>query len=362
LNGTNYVNSADAGREVQAAQFGDGPYDDCCAGSFGWGWNPVQAGDKYSHGSPVLSQVIAGDSLYVKTQGYEWNPDDKGGGPDLPVLGDTYVEAHVSAVTRHANTFQVHYKVTHFGADQHANSFQELPAVYVNLGYDRLAAYAGMAPWTNATVSIATPTQPSNFAAAEEWAAYIDGNDLGLTVFVPGVAPYVAAFTAAGDPGPTGSGTNYFAPYASYTFGPGSVLERDVYLIAGDYKHARQVVYDIHNEAPSLDIFTPFGAMDDPAVNSQLTGTTSVAGWAIDNVAVSRVDVYVDQVRVGSADYGEPRPDVVHDFPNAPAGTGYRFSLDTRRFDNGAHNVEVKVLDVSGNLAAFPPSPVTIQN
>lgn len=163
LNGTNYVNSADTGREVQPAQYGEGPYDDCCTGSFGWGWNPVQAGDKYSHGSPVLSQVVASDSLYVKTQGYQWNPDDKGGGPDQPVLGDTYVEARVSAVTRHANTFQVHYKVTHFGADQHANSFQEFPVVYVNLGYDRLAVYAGTAPWTNASVSIApaaTQTPP----------------------------------------------------------------------------------------------------------------------------------------------------------------------------------------------------------
>jgi hypothetical protein len=367
LNGANFVNLHDTGREVQAAQYdGNAQYDACagCNGTFGW--NPVQGGDKYNQGSPVLAQTLTADSLYIKAQGYQWNPDDKGGGPGQPVLGDTYVEATISAVTSHAYTFKVHYKVTHFGSDQHANSIQEFPAVYANLDYDRFATYQGTAPWTNGTVSTSTMPQLPNFSprfyVPEQWAALVDNSNTGLTVYIPGVAPYVAGFGAAGDPGPNGFGTNYFAPFAIYSFGPNSILEGDVYLVAGDFKHGRQVIYDLHNQIPAVDIFTPFGVVDTPAPNSQLTGTASVAGWTFDNVAVSKVDVYVDGVLAGTATYGQSRPDVAHDFPNAPADIGYSFSLDTRQYTNGVHTVEVKTLDSSGNLAILPRVPVTVQN
>src|SRR5438132_1959376 len=97
-------------------------------------------------------------------------------------------------------------------------------------------------------------------------------------------------FAAAGDSGPTGFGTNYFAPRTFFTFGPNSVLEGDVYLVAGVYKHARQVIYDLHQKLPTKDVFTPFGSVDSPAANATLSGTISVTGWAGDNLAVSKVD------------------------------------------------------------------------
>lgn len=367
LAGTNFVNRSDTGREVQAAQYDGNAQYDACAGCTGvFGWNPVQGGDKYSHGSPLLAQLLTSNSIYIKAQGYHWNPDDKGGGPTQPVLGDTYVEATISVVAAHAETFKVHYKVTHFGADEHANSIQEFPAVYVNLGYDRFVTYSGTAPWTNGTVTATTmpqlPMFSPRFYAPEQWAAFVDSSDTGLTVFVPGVAPYVGGFSAAGTPGPLGTGTNYFAPFAIYTFGPGSVLEGDVYLLAGDYKHARQVIYDLHSQIPATDIFTPFGVVDTPAPGSQLSGSTSVSGWAFDDAAVSNVDVYIDGLLAGAATYGGSRPDVAHDFPNAPNAIGYSFSLDTHQYTNGLHTVEVKARDRTGNLAVFPRVPVTIQN
>src|SRR5713101_3958366 len=183
LNGTNVVNLHDTGREIQAAQFdGNAQYDACagCTGAFGW--DPVQGGDKYNHGSPVLAQTVTNDALYVKAQGYQWNPDDKGGGSGQPVLGDTYVEASVSAVTSHAQTFRVHYKVTHFGADQHANSIQEFPAVYCNLEYGRFITYTGTAPWTAGELSFSTMSQlgqPSTRPyTPEHWGALVKDNDI----------------------------------------------------------------------------------------------------------------------------------------------------------------------------------------
>ena len=109
LNGTNFVNEDGTGREVQAAQWDGAALYDNCAGCTGiFGWNPVQAGDKWNNGSPVLAQTMTSDSIYVKAQPLQWDPDDKGGGPNSPVLGDTYVEQTLSAVVSHSFSFRVH--------------------------------------------------------------------------------------------------------------------------------------------------------------------------------------------------------------------------------------------------------------
>lgn len=55
---------------------------------------------------------------------------------------------------------------------------------------------------------------------------------------------------------------DYFAPRTFFSFGPNSVLEGDVYLVVGDYKHARRVIYDLHNTLPARDLFTPIGFVD----------------------------------------------------------------------------------------------------
>ncbi len=362
LNRTNFVNMHDTGREIQAAQYdGNAQYQ---SGAFGW--NPVKGVDEYNQGSPVLAQSGTSDSLYIKGQGYQWNPDDKGGGPGQPVSGDTYSETITTAESAHAFTFKVHFKVTHFGTDQHADVLQEFPAVYANLEYSRFARYGGTKPWTNDPISFTTmPILPNGsppLYAPEQWAAFVNNSDLGLSVFIPGVAPYFLGFAAAGDPGPTGFGTNYFNALTIYSFGPNSVLEGDVYAVAGDYKHARQVIYDLHDHLPAVDIFTPLGTVDSPPPDSQLTGVVDVSGWTFDNVAVSKVDVYVDGGLAGTATYGGSRPDVANTFPNVAAAIGFTFSLDTRHYINGAHMIEVKALDSSGNLAVLPRVSVTVQN
>jgi hypothetical protein len=368
LNGTNFVNEHDTGREVQVAEWdGAARYDSCaplCTGTYGW--NPVQGGDFWDDGSPVLAQSVNPDSLYIKAQPIQWNPDDKSGGPGQPVLGDVYDEATITAVTNHAFTFKVHYKLTHFGSDQHANAIQEFPAVYVNLGYDRFFSDTSTAPWTNSALTPITmpqlPAMSPTLYASEQWGAYVDTKGNGLTVFVPGMAPYVAGFAAAGDPGPLGFGTYYFAPRTFFSFGPNTILEGDVYLVAGDQKHARQVIYDLHNTLTKADISAPIGSLDTPIANQQLSGKTSVTGWAFDNTAVSKVDIYVDGLLAGSATYGGSRPDVANDWPHAPADIGFSFSLDTTRYANGLHVLEIRATDVNSNVAIFPDVPITIQN
>lgn len=359
-NGTNVVNYHDTGREVQAAVY------DGTGGLGPEGWDPVQGGDKYDHGSPVLSYTLTASSIYTKTQPYQWNPDNNGGSPTQPVLGDVFMEQTVSPVPNHPRAFQLHYKITHFGTDHHTDAIQEFPAVYVNLGFDQFVYYGGTTPWTNGQVT-ATAFPPlgqllPTLYESEKWGAYVNGDNMGLAVYVPAQYPYGSGFTMTGSPGPTGSATSYYHPDVFFAFGPGAILEGDIYLIVGDYRDARVAIYDLKNTMPASDIFPPFGSIDAPVINAQLSGTVNVRGWTFDDAGVSAVDVLVDGVLAGSATYGTARPDVATVWPHAPTNCGYTFSLNTTAYANGAHTIEVRLTDIHNNTAALAPVAVNIQN
>ena len=91
--------------------------------------------------------------------------------------------------------------------------------------------------------------------------------------------------------------------------------------------------------------------MDTPSVGSQVNGSVNVAGWTFDNVAVSKVEVLVDNSLAGTANYGLAQPDVAGADPDAPVNVGFEYTLNTIRFANGAHTLGVKVADASGNVA-----------
>jgi len=78
LDGINFVNAHDTGREVQPALYdAAAQYGAQCAQ---YGWDPVLAGDFYDHGSQVSSHSLAAASLYTKTIPVQWCPDQFGGG------------------------------------------------------------------------------------------------------------------------------------------------------------------------------------------------------------------------------------------------------------------------------------------
>jgi hypothetical protein len=240
FNGTNYVNSNDPGRQVQVSLWdGDSSY------TPDWGYNPVQAGDHCFQGSPVLAQTVDSESIYVKTQPIQWAPESFGGNCGSPVLGDAYIEQWLTPVAGRGRAFKVHYKITHFGSDTHTNSLQELPVAYVNRGFDSFVYYGGSSPWTYGAVTRYTmpllPDRSPSLYAPEQWGAYVDNNDSGLTVYVPASYPYVSGFNAEG---PSPGGTNNFTPLSVFSWYPGAVFEGDIFLIVGPVADARPVTYD----------------------------------------------------------------------------------------------------------------------
>ena len=358
LNGTNFVNRHDTGREVQI------DFRDINVAS----WNPTLGGDHYDQGTPTVEYLLTSDSLYTKAQPLQWFPEKYGGGPDHPVAGDMLVEQTVTLVTGQPHTFKVHYKATHLGGDLHANTPQEFPAVYTNQDYNRFVYYSGAAPWTNGALTATQfpdlPSSSSRLYVPERWGALVDSQNIGLTVYVPSQDPYLIGFAAPvpGPGNPTDDATNYFALLGNLTIGPSFVFEGDIYLMAGDYATARQIVYDLHQSASAPDIFTPFVATDQPLPASTISGVTPVSGWTFDILQVAEVEILVDGIIDGKASYGSPRPDVQAVYPSSPVNIGFSYSLDTIKYNNGPHILNVHVTDTSGNIAVCPGVVVTVSN
>jgi hypothetical protein len=362
LDGTNVVNAHDTGREVQPALY------DLNGGLGANGWNPVLGGDKYDHGSAVLSQQVTSSSLYVKSSPLYWNPDAFGGGSSAPVVSDTTFEQTVTVVPNAPQVFKLHLKLTHNGTDFHYVAQQEFPAVYVNSVYTTLTYYGGKAPWTGGLLTMAAVTAGTGLSvyAPEQWAALVDSNNQGLTVFVPGSYPSwsSASFPGAGGSGPTGDATFYMRPLAVFNVGPSAVIEGDVYLIPGDASAARTLIYNLHGSVAATNLTAPFGTMDAPASNSIISGSSyAVAGWAIGNSPISAVDMYVDDTLNGTAVLGVARPEVVAAYPAiAPANCGWQYILDTTTLTNGAHTIAAHIVDTTNNEVILPPVSVTVSN
>jgi len=371
LDGTNFVNAHDTGREVQPALYdGAAQYSAQCAN---YGWDPVLAGDYYDHGSLVLSQTIGAQSLYTQTTPVQWCPDQFGGGSGTAAPTDMTFEQTVMLAPTAPLAFKVHYKMTHNGSDTHYNTGQEFPAVYVNSAYQTFAYYGGTNPWTSGNITktlapVTSPAAPNGPAvyAPEQSAALVDGNNQGLTVFVPGVYPSWSAtsFPQSGGSGPTGDATVYMTPLTIFTIAPGAVIEGDIFLVPGDATLARSVVYGLHQALSASSIVMPLGTLDVPAANATIAGANaSISGWAFGKVAVAAVTIYVDGSFRGSATLGGARPDVAAAYPNlAPANCGWTYSLDTTSLANGAHEISIHVLDTSNNEAILLPVSVTVSN
>jgi hypothetical protein len=368
LRGRNFVNNADCtGRQVQASLYdGNGTYDGCSGCQGAWGWNPVQGGDIHNFGSALIAKKVTADSVYIATRPNEWYPDNKGGGPGRPVLSDVMIEQTASFVPGYRYAVRLHYKITHLNSDTHASAEQEFPAVWVNREYDHFVSYAGTSPWTGGRVTSDLLT-PSGQAAAryipEHWAALVNEEGIGLTVYVPEQYPYAIGLQFPGTSGEFGSGANYWRPHVPFMFGPGSVLEGDIYVIAGDYREARQDIQAHHDAQPaSGDVLPPFGSLDVPLASQVVTGAVLVAGWVLDDVAVAAVDVWIDGTPVGIASYGLSRPDVATVFPRAPQQIGFSLSLDTTRYADGQHLLQIRATDRAGHVAMLPGRSIVVLN
>ncbi len=92
--------------------------------------------------------------------------------------------------------------------------------------------------------------------------------------------------------------------------------------------------------------------IDNPPVQTAvLSGTAGLGGWVADTTSsVTGVTVLIDRVPVGTATYGQARPDVCAVYTTAAGcpNVGWNYLLDTTSLSNGSHSLQINVTTADG--------------
>jgi len=115
----------------------------------------------------------------------------------------------------------------------------------------------------------------------------------------------------------------------------------------------------------------PFGAIDTPTQGGIASGSDFFnAGWVLTPQPNkipengSTIEVYVDSVKLGTANYGNYRGDIATLFPgyaNSSAAGAY-FNIDTTAYSNGIHSIYWIATDNAGNKDGIGSRFFVVQN
>ena len=93
----------------------------------------------------------------------------------------------------------------------------------------------------------------------------------------------------------------------------------------------------------------PKGQLELPFDRAVIGGVTTVQGWLLDPSGIAKVEVLVDGQAVGTAEYGEPRPDIAALYPHyRQANAGFRYQWDTLPFAEGTHKLTIRATNQTG--------------
>jgi hypothetical protein len=93
----------------------------------------------------------------------------------------------------------------------------------------------------------------------------------------------------------------------------------------------------------------PFGNVDRPAPNAEVTALSPVAGWALDDRGIAEIRLYVDGHLANTCRLTVARPDVTQIFPKYARGRQRHGFAMMAGFDvPGPHTLVVQAVDTDG--------------
>jgi hypothetical protein len=93
----------------------------------------------------------------------------------------------------------------------------------------------------------------------------------------------------------------------------------------------------------------PFGVVDGPAADSNVSMVANAGGWAVDDRGVREVRVFIDGRFVNATPLNTPRPDVAKAYPQYAHETNVLGWTITIEFPSpGAHTLLVQAVDTDG--------------
>ncbi|MBW1871396.1 MAG: hypothetical protein JRJ19_04990 [Deltaproteobacteria bacterium] len=363
VNSTNTIDANDTGREVQVAFYDpDRAMQNCawdascppteCPFSITFlGWNPVQGGNRCNRGSGVESVVTEDGVLTVTTNPLFWNPnwdrqDCSDAACDDPNLRERRSDVRVIQSLRFVDKLVVEltYSVINLGDLNHASTAQEMPTVYTANGTGNTIDLWRLFNSEGTEIAIDTPGNDGffyeNFDSPGGWATLQnDDLDYGVGMYSENRLTAMQGWQKRSLP------FNNFRPIFPFGLPPYGTVNARAYLIVGSQA-------TIADRAAWLDTsLAPFGWLDEPAPDAVLNGVVTVRGWALDNKAVSSMEVLVDGVPAATLSVGGSRSDVCLVWPAYPGcpNVGFSGSLDTSGLSECQHLLEIRATDSDGN-------------
>lgn len=358
-NGSNVIDANDTGREVQVALYDpDRAMQNCaynascrstptsCANSITFlGWNPVQGGNRCNVGSGVISSSAAAGVLDVVTQPLHWNPNWDRSDCSDSLLRQRRSEVTVRQRARFINqhVVELDYTVDNPGDLGHAATGQEFPTVYTANGQQ------GPDLWRlyDSSLTQIAIDQPGNdgffyknFDSAGGWVSLQnESSDYGVGMYYENRLTGFQGWQNRSLP------FNNFRAQFAFAIPAHAAVRARAYLILGGLS-------TVAAEAAALDQqLPPFGWLDQPAADQQLTGSATVVGWALDNKGVTGVELWVDGALQSALAYGGARPDVCLVWPGYRGcdQVGFSGTLDTALLAPCQHLIEIQASDADGN-------------
>lgn len=114
---------------------------------------------------------------------------------------------------------------------------------------------------------------------------------------------------------------------------------------AARYRVTVTALGQIHTERIT-PLTVPAATAEEPSSGATVQGTISVSGWAInaaswDGPGVDQVEIRSGGQLLGTANYGQSRPDVGAAYGDPRFNnSGYSYQLDTTRLTNGSHVIQ----------------------
>ena len=157
-------------------------------------------------------------------------------------------------------------------------------------------------------------------------------------------------WTLIGTYSPSGAGAQTIT--ATYTLPSGGSLQavRANFRYTGSASACSTGAYDDHDDlvfavTSAPDTTAPTTAITAPANGATVSGSTTVNASASDNVGVTTVEFYVDNV-----------------LKNTDTSSPYSFAWDTTTYADGSHSLTSKAYDAAGNVGTSATVTVTVNN
>ena len=309
------------------------------------GWSPRLGSNECSTLPAVNAASVESGTAEIITTPLYWNPDWERTdcSNDGCFAGQSAVPSDIRYAQRvrfvDESVVALEMSFTNTGSATHQETPHRIGWIHGASGYPSARASSG-AP---ITPDVAQPdgTTIRDFESAGGWASLQTGTlGGGLAIMMENGNEAFRAISGDG----AGQGL-----YARVPFGlaPGATATVRAYLLLGDFVAVAQRAGALRAQLP------PFGALETPSPDQEISQTLVVSGWALDNVGVTKVELLIDDlpVEISRMTTGLERADVCTRFPGYADCdvSGFTASASLAGLSPCDHVVSVRATDGDGN-------------